>query len=93
VLWIDDLHVRAESTSRSARLNAQITLLAALQAYREQRFGDFARLAESHWIRQSNPTAAARLARANRPAPNEGVRTNRSNSASASALPSERKLR
>ena len=67
MLWIDDLHVRAESTSRSARLNAQITLLAALQAYREQRFGDFARLAESHWIRQSNPTPAARLARANRP--------------------------
>jgi hypothetical protein len=93
ILWIDDLHIRAENSSRSARLNAQITLLAALQAYREQRFGDFARLAGSHWIRQSNTAATARLARANNLIPKEGVRTNRSTGASASALPSERKLR
>ena len=43
-LWIDDLQIRGETTSRSARLNAQRTLLAALQAYREQRYADFARL-------------------------------------------------
>ena len=53
VLWIDDLHIRGETTSRSARINAQRSLLAALQAYREQRYADFARLAGSHWIRQS----------------------------------------
>ena len=53
ILWIDDLHIRGETASRSARLNAQRTLLAALQAYREQRYADFARLAGSHWIRQS----------------------------------------
>jgi hypothetical protein len=92
-LWIDDLQLRAESSSRSARLNAQITLLAALQAYREQRFGDFTRLAASHWIRQSSTAATARLARANTIAPKERVRTNRSTGAASSALPSERKLR
>ena len=54
ILWIDDLHIRGETASKSARLNAQHTLLAALQAYREQRYADFARLAGSHWIRQSN---------------------------------------
>jgi hypothetical protein len=64
VLWIDDLHVRGEPASRSARLNAQRTLLAALQAYREQRYADFARLAGSHWIRQSSTPLGSRLARA-----------------------------
>jgi hypothetical protein len=77
VLWIDDLHVRAEATSRSARLNAQRTLLAALQAYREQRYADFARLAGSHWIRQSSTTAGGRLARTNDSAPDGGSRTKR----------------
>ena len=65
ILWIDDLHVPGETTSRSARLNAQRTLLAALQAYREQRYADFARLAGSHWIRESSTAATARLARTN----------------------------
>ena len=68
VLWIDELHVRGEKTSRSARTNAQHMLLAALQAYREQRYADFARLAGSHWIRQSATTLSGRLARANEPA-------------------------
>jgi hypothetical protein len=65
VLWIDDLHVRGETTSRSARTNAQHMLLAALQAYREHRYADFARLAGSHWIRQSSTTTSSRLARTN----------------------------
>ncbi len=72
VLWIDDLHIRGETTSRSARINAQRSLLAALQAYREQRYADFARLAGSHWIRQSAATAPGRLARTNEP-PAEGA--------------------
>jgi len=93
VLWIDELQIRAETTSRSARLNAQITLLAALQAYREQRFADFARLAGSHWIRQSNTASASRLARANDLSPQEAARASRSTDASSSALPPERKLR
>jgi hypothetical protein len=77
VLWIDDLQVRGETTSRSARLNAQRTLLAALQAYREQRYADFARLAGSHWVRQSSASAASRLARTNDPPPDAGGRTKR----------------
>jgi hypothetical protein len=77
VLWIDALHVRGETSSRSARLNAQRTLLAALQAYREQRYADFARLAESHWIRQSNSPASGRLARTNDTPADAGGRTKR----------------
>ena len=89
-LWIDELHVPGEAASKSTRLNAQHTLLAALQAYREQRYADFARLAGSHWIRESNTTATARLARTN-DRPSSG--TARPIDAGASALPSERKLR
>jgi hypothetical protein len=92
VLWIDDLRVASETPSKSARLNARITLLAALQAYRERRFADFARLAESHWIRQSSTAALSRLARAN-DVPSVGERSDGSHDASASPLPSERKLR
>jgi hypothetical protein len=93
VLWIDDLRVASETPSKSARLNARITLLAALQAYRERRFADFARLAESHWIRQSNTTVTSRLARANDLPSNVGARRDGSSDAPASPLPSERKLR
>ena len=94
ILWIDDLHIRGETTSRSARLNAQRTLLAALQAYREQRYADFARLAGSHWIRQSSTSASGRLARTNDAAAQgaAGVPSDRP-SVRASALPPERKLR
>ncbi len=59
-LWIDDLHIPSETASKSARLNVQRTLLAALQAYREERYADFARLAGSHWVRESTMTSAAR---------------------------------
>ena len=93
VLWIDDLRVGNETPSKSARLNARITLLAALQAYREQRFADFARLAESHWIRQSSTAATSRLARANDLPSKVGARPDGSADAQASPLPSERKLR
>jgi hypothetical protein len=92
-LWIDDLQVQVPTASRSTRLNTQITLLAALQAYREKRFADFARLAGSHWIRQATESAVSRLARANDLWPKAGPRANRTTDASASALPPERKLR
>jgi hypothetical protein len=91
-LWIDDLRVLGESNSKSARLNAQRTLLAALQAYREQRYADFARLAGSHWIRESN-VAANRLARATDVLPKADGPVKQPTDGSASALPSERKLR
>ncbi len=76
-LWIDDLQIRGETTSRSARLNAQRTLLAALQAYREQRYADFARLASSHWIRHASPIASGRIARTIDSPAEESSRTKR----------------
>ena len=65
-LWIDDLHVPSETTSRSGLLNAPLrgTLLEAIQAYREQRYAEFARLASSHWVQESRAAATTRLARA-----------------------------
>jgi hypothetical protein len=92
VLWIDDLHVVNEPASKSSRLNAQHTLLAAMQAYREQRYADFARLAGSHWIRQGGASAMGRLARTNDSAAPPVTGTSRPTEA-ASPLPSERKLR
>ncbi len=92
VLWVDDLRVVNEPSSKSLRLNTQHTLLAALQAYREQRYADFARLAGSHWIRQASASAVSRLARSNAPAPSTGSGGSRPGEA-ASPLPPERKLR
>ena len=89
VLWIDDLHIQSDAASKSARLNARRALLAALQAYREQRYGDFARLATSHWVRHSGAPVAARLARGADPAP----RSAGTSDAAASALSPDRKLR
>jgi hypothetical protein len=93
-LWIDDIRILSNDTdSRSGRLHAQRTLLAALQAYREHRYADFARLAGSHWIRQSSAMASGRLARlAETPPKIGGVRTH-STDTDASALPPDRKLR
>ena len=93
-LWIDDIRIlSSETDSRSARLHAQRTLLAALQAYREQRYADFARLAGSHWIRQSNALPSGRLARITDPPSRVGAAGSRSTDPEASALPPDRKLR
>ncbi|HWE36437.1 MAG TPA: hypothetical protein VG406_07720 [Isosphaeraceae bacterium] len=51
-LWIDDVAVAGPGLSEAERLNALRTLAAALQAYRERHFADFARLADSHWARR-----------------------------------------
>ena len=85
-LWIDDLHVPNETTSRSGLLNARRTLLEAIQAYREERYAEFARLASSHWIRESSAAATTRLARANE-------RPSRPGGAQPSALSPDRKRR
>ncbi len=61
-LFIDDLVVEGEPTSRGGRQSAQRALLAAIQAYRESRYADFARLAESHWIREAT-APVSRIAR------------------------------
>jgi hypothetical protein len=88
VLWLDDLRITGDGAGKSIRLNAERTMLAALQAYRERRYADFARLAGSHWVKQS-AGLTARLARSGeRPA-----KPSQPPDASASALPSDRKLR
>jgi hypothetical protein len=84
-LWVDDLGVSGEPLSEPERRNARNALLAALQAYREKRFADFARLAGSHWARSSGTTAApARVASERRGLFRPG---------DSSALPQGRRLR
>ncbi len=92
-LWIDDLSILGESSSRSARLQAQRTMLLALKAYQEKRYADFARLAASHWVRQSGTMATGRIARITDPPPAPVGGSARSTETEASALPSDRKLR
>ena len=48
-LWIDDVSVNGQEPPDLKR-RAQMVLTMALQAHREKRFADFARLAGSHWI-------------------------------------------
>jgi hypothetical protein len=93
ILWLDDLHIHSEMVSKSERESAQRTLLAALQAYREQRYADFARLAGSHWVRQSSTPTASRLARATDHLPKASAGVVRSNDGAGSPLPPDRKLR
>jgi hypothetical protein len=50
-LWVDDLSLTSEVLSEAERLNVQRALVAALRAYHEKRYADFARLAGSHWAR------------------------------------------
>jgi hypothetical protein len=92
-LWIDDVKVISEQASKSARLNAQRALLSALQAYREKRYADFARLGTSHWtkhpgvlasIRGSHPTSLSQSNPDVLPGPEP---------AAASALPPDRAVR
>ncbi len=78
-LWIDELSVTGESLSDAERQNARRALLAAMVAHRENRYGDFARLASSHWAKRpallwGDPAALAR-------------------SGGPTALPSDRRLR
>ena len=92
-LWIDDLHVPSETTSRSGLVNARRTLLEAIQAYREERYAEFARLAGSHWIQESSAAATTRLARAPDPASRAGGGPARANSTDPNALSPDRKRR
>ncbi len=90
-LWIDDVHVLGETVPRAARLNAQRTLLAALQAYRTHRYAEFARLAGSHWAR--HPGILAANAQKRHPDLTETSRTLRPGPAEASALSPDRTVR
>lgn len=55
-LWIDDVSVSGDGPSEVAK-RSQLVLTAALHAYREKRYADFARLAGSRWARQAEPDA------------------------------------
>ena len=86
-LWLDDLSVSGPALTEPERLNARRDLMAALSAYREHRYADFARLAGSHWTRHvaSEPAATGRLA---------GDRSGLIRTGDASsALPPSRRLR
>jgi hypothetical protein len=61
-LWVDDVSVVGDALSESERLNARRDLTAALSAYREKRYADFARLGGSHWARYVSSTPAAAIA-------------------------------
>ena len=84
-LWVDDLAISGEAPSEPERLNARRALMAALQAFREQRYGDFARLAASHWARHLVVTGE----------PTEGTadRAGMIRTGATSALPPGRRLR
>ncbi|WP_165073558.1 hypothetical protein [Paludisphaera rhizosphaerae] len=86
-VWIDDVRVRGEVAPKAVRLNAQRTLLAALQAYRERRYAEFTRLADSHWARHPGVMALVRGER-NAPAADDSAKATE-----ASALPPDRALR
>jgi hypothetical protein len=92
-LWIDDVRVINEQASKSARLNAQRSLLSALQAYREKRYADFARFGASHWTRHPGVSGSIRI---DRPATasNRGITSRPGvDPAEASALPDDRAVR
>ena len=92
-LWIDDLSVTGEVLSEPERRNTRNALLAAIQAYREKRFADFARLSGSHWARQSSAPAA--VGSGPDPSPDR-VASDRGGllrSGEASELPRNRRLR
>ena len=84
-LWIDDVSVVGDALSESERLNARRDLTAALSAYREKRYADFARLGSSHWARHASNL------------PTETIAGDRSGvirtSETPSALPPSRRLR
>ena len=85
--WLDDISVSGPTLGEPERRTLRRDLMAALSAYRDRRYADFARLAGSHWARQvaPEPAATGRLARRR---PGLG-RENRPTSA-ASALPPPR---
>ena len=79
ILWIDDLHVRGEATSRSARLNAQRTLLGRLASLSRSNATPTLRGSRVRTGSGSRATSASgRLARTNdAPSRGAGGRTKR----------------
>jgi len=91
-IWLDDVRVLGEIAPKPVRVNAQRTLLAALQAYRERRYAEFARLAESRWAKHPGLLALIRGARESEQAALRPKAADEPTPA-ASALPADRTLR
>jgi hypothetical protein len=89
-LWVDEVKLIGDAVPSVVRLNARRTLLAALQAYREQRYAEFARLSSSHWARHPAILAAADSLRGDR---SNTDQTTPADPAAATALPLDRRLR
>jgi len=94
-LWVDDVGVSGETLSEPERRNARNALLAALQAYREKRYADFARLSGSHWARHpaAAPAPAATAAGEGSPERVAADRAGLLRTGDGSALPQGRRLR
>ena len=84
-LWVDDVSVVGDALGEAERLNARRDLTAALSAYRERRYADFARLGGSHWARHAAAGQPAAAVAGGGPGV---IRTG-----DASALPPGRRLR
>ena len=83
-LWVDDVSVTGDALSESERLNARRDLMAALSAYRDKRYADFARLGGSHWARNVSTGPATAVA---------GDRSGLIRTGDSSALPPGKRLR
>ena len=84
-LWVDDVAVVGDLLGESELVNAKRDLMGAIEAYREKRYAEFARLAGSHWARHVAGAASAATVAGDR---STAIRTG-----DASALPSERRKR
>ncbi len=86
-LWVDDVAVGGAVLTEPERVNARLVLIAAIHAYREKRYADFARLASSHWARTPGISGVG-SAETNTAERNDMIRTGK-----ATALPPGRLLR
>lgn len=79
-LWVDDVELTGAELPGPDRVNGRRALSAALQAYRDRRYADFARLAGSSWARRVGASRSAE--------PPSAIQTG-----AASDLPRDRALR
>jgi len=87
-LWMDDVTVAGAVLSEPERLNTRLVLMAAIHAYREKRYADFARLASSHWARTPLGLGQVQQVEQASTERDEAVRTGK-----ATALPPSRLMR
>ena len=84
-LWVDDVAVTGDILGESELVNAKRDMMGAIEAYRERRYGEFARLAGSSATRHVAGAASAAVI--------AGDRSGLIRTGDASALPSERRKR